>query len=191
MRLRLSWERNVMQSVSRIFEESAQPTAVIVGATRAQLRRYAPILEGAGYQLAVIDVAADVPTSTSARQAALMIFNTSVGETEILLAYRSLPRRAPLVLLDGETALPRDGFERHQRVPYGPEEFAWLLRRLASAGRDAPVDTRPAPDAPRVAEAPVPTTPTPEPPLPVERPAPAVPPPTVDTGVPRDLQRRA
>ncbi|HYN87428.1 MAG TPA: hypothetical protein VER55_02800, partial [Ardenticatenaceae bacterium] len=180
-----------MQSVSRVVEESAQPTAVIVGATRAQLRRYAPILEGAGYQLAVIEVPGDVPTNTSAQQAALMIFNTSVGETDILLAYRSLPRRAPLVLLDGETALPRDGFERHQRVPYGPEEFAWLLRRLALAGRDAPIDTRPAPDVPRVTDAPAPTAPAPQPPPPIERPAPAMPPPSSDAGVPRDVRPRA
>ena len=108
---------------------SSRPIAVIIAATRAQIRCFGPAVEQAGYTISFLASADTVSTSHVTRQAVLLVYNQAVGHTAILSGYRTLPQRPDLVMLHDDQALPGEGFPPEQRVLHTPDALELLLRR--------------------------------------------------------------
>src|SRR5512145_2688407 len=111
----------------------AQPTALIIGASRAQLRSFGHALEQAGYRVTVIGRTSDITKLASANNASLLVYGQAMGETSALDGYRKLAQRPALVFLDGENALPISGFQQASPGSCNAKQLELFLReQLAS-----------------------------------------------------------
>src|SRR3712207_6024889 len=116
-----------MQTTGNGQEALGQPLAVIVGATRPQLRLFGRAIERAGYRVTVIESLRGVVLTSVAREAELVVYNQDEGGDDLLERYRTLSNRPALVLLQGEQALPSDGFGLDATGAYSAEQLQALL----------------------------------------------------------------
>ncbi|HYN87427.1 MAG TPA: hypothetical protein VER55_02795, partial [Ardenticatenaceae bacterium] len=108
---------------------SRQPVALVVVATRAQLRRFGPAVEQAGYRLTIMKEAmSDAIQNVAAQPADLLVYNGSASVHSTISRYRALPESPALVRLEGELAVPGDGFTAGEQVPLDPQQLESLLR---------------------------------------------------------------
>jgi len=144
--------------------------ALLVGASRAQVRTFGPAIERAGYQIAITTAAEHISDSHKPDRTTLLVCNQDIGPTAMLAAYHALPHRPALVVLHQQHALPGEGFAPEDRVSCGAVALERLLRQHAMPEPAATVDDTP-PDAPE-APAPAPAAPPPAEPI-APTPAPA------------------
>ncbi|HYN87656.1 MAG TPA: hypothetical protein VER55_03965 [Ardenticatenaceae bacterium] len=137
-------------------EPAFLPQAVLVAATRSQLRRFTPAIERAGYALTIVPEARDTLFEDLAlNQPDLVIVSRSADGQGALAATQLVPQAAALVLLDGDDAYVLRGFAADERVPFDPPALEALLRvraEEARAHRAAPVEEPAAPDSAAAAE---------------------------------------
>ncbi len=151
-------------------DTAPQPVALLVGASRAQVRTFGPAIERAGYQIAITTAAEHISDSHKPDRTTLLVCNQDIGPTAMLAAYHALPHRPALVVLHQQHALPGEGFAPEDRVSCGAVALERLLRQHAMPEPAATVDDTP-PDAPE-APAPAPAAPPPAEPI-APTPAPA------------------
>src|SRR5215216_6425786 len=89
----------------RLPQEHSRINALIVGATRSQLRSFGCAIERAGYRVTMLGTISDMVEHPSALEATLLVCNRALGETAILSGYRALTQRPALILLGDEQAL--------------------------------------------------------------------------------------
>src|SRR4051794_9985833 len=79
--------------------EDPRTYALIVGATRSQLRSFGCAIERAGYRVTMYGTIDDIGRHERASEVALLVCNRALGETAILSGYRALAQRPALILL--------------------------------------------------------------------------------------------
>jgi hypothetical protein len=136
-----------MQNESQGAVPASVPSVVIVGATRSQLRSFGLTIERAGYHAMVIEADRNVVENLSAQQADILAYNLEMGYTAILRGFRALPQQPALILLDGERALPADGFALSEQTYHTPDALEALLRQRLAPVQQPPVSDDSAPVA--------------------------------------------
>ncbi len=153
-----------------------EPTALLLGVTRQQLRLFAASIEQAGYRVLVHPTFAALTMREASPRIALLVCNRDLGAAAILQAYRRIKPHPRLLLLDADHALPQEGFALAERQPCTPDRLYHLLVPASEPSPllESPLPNEQAPDA--IDTPPMPTLAETLPPSPAA-PVPVAPPP--------------
>lgn len=121
-------------------------SAVIVGATRQQLRRFGPAIERAGYRLAIVQTLEDIPTLHDLHQIALLVYTSTVDHEEVVSVCQIFQRQPDLLILHDDLAQPNMGFAPYQRDTYDSEMIEHILSNRIRHHQKEPTEPTPALD---------------------------------------------
>ncbi len=103
------------------------PVAILINPTVRQLRLFGHAVEQSGHRIVVLPTVTELLARSEDLHTDLLLCNQDVGLTAILTSYHALTPRPRLVLLDGDQALPQDGFAVSERIRCDADRLHHLL----------------------------------------------------------------